>query len=137
MPAGEQLDLALPTEHEQLFRAWKETPGGRHLLRYAYIVTAMLLRRIPADQLLSAKLVFELLRYLLPRLRARLARKGIAVDKVNGYALNNVFTAYLARHIMAHRTDWAGRFEMRETGKPRVLKQKTVTVVETTFAREA
>lgn len=116
----------------QLFAAWKATPGGRHLLKYAYAVTARLLSPLPPGRLLSAKLVFELLRYRLPEIRARLAARGVSVDKVNGYALNNVFTAYIARHMMDRRPDWAGRFELRELNRPR--KKRKVIVVEEQLA---
>ena len=51
------------------------------------------------------------------------------MEKVNGFALNNVFTAYVARHLMAHRQDWAGRFEKRKLNVKRT-KRKVVVIEE-------
>lgn len=110
------------------FDAWRQTPGGKHLLKHAYRIAAGLLRRTPPGQRLSVKLVWELLRHRLRWIKAGLRRRGIVVQTVDGFALNNVFTAYVARHLMAHRPEWAGRFEVRELAAKR--RKRKVLVIE-------
>lgn len=136
MDLAQQLDL-LDQTNWQKFEAWKETPGGRHLLRHAYRITAGLLRRMAPKQRLSVKLVWELLRHRYRWICAGLKRRGLKPQQVDGFALNNIFTAYVARHMISRRPDWDGRFELRTTGKVRARKKKVITVVETTYAHAA
>ena len=128
-----QQDLFSPTIAQQ-FEAWRQTPGGKHLLRHAYRIAAGLLKRTPPGQRLSVKLVWELLRHKYRWICAGLKRRGIAPHRVNGFALNNIFTAYVARHMMNHRADWAGRFEVRELNR---VKPKRVTEIKITEVRAA
>lgn len=122
-----QQDLFAPTIAQQ-FEAWRETRGGKHLLRHAYRITAGLVRRLPRGRQLSVKLVWELMRHRYVWILDGFKRRGVAVEKVDGFALNNNFTAHVARHIMSHRSDWSGLFELREIGK--VRKKRRVIVIE-------
>jgi len=40
--------------------------------------------------------------------------KPEVLAQFEGYTLNNIFTPYIARHILAHKPEWAGMFELRE-----------------------
>lgn len=124
-----QLDIFDPTT-EQKFEAWKMTRGGRHVLRIAYILSAPYARRYQqTGRQVSMKLIWELMRDELDRIRRQFAARGIKLEKCAGFALNNIFTAHVARHILAHRREWAGMFELRETNVPRV-KRKVLVIEE-------
>ncbi len=95
---------------------WKELQGSRHVLRQAYRFTshyAQQYRR--TGQRVSVKLIWELVRHHVKTVRARALRAGVDIKDWQGYKLNNIFTPYLARHIIDHRPDWDGMFEMRAT----------------------
>ena len=112
----------------QQFEAWKATAGGKQVLRIAYAITARYARRFQArGRRVSMKLVWELLRDNIAFIRARMRAKGIMLEKLDGFALNNNFHALVARHILEHRKEWAGLFELRELGAAR--KNRTVTVI--------
>ena len=101
---------------QRLFDDWADTPGGRQVLRIAYARTAQFGSRFKRNgRRVSIKLIWELMRDDIAFIKARTRAKGLTFHKVNGFALNNNFHAYLARHIVQHRTDWEGLFEMRET----------------------
>ena len=124
-----QSDLFDPSA-AQKFAVWKETRGGRHVLRIAYILAAPYARRYAeTGRQVSMKLIWELMRDELDRIRRQFAARGIRLEKCEGFALNNIFTAHVARHILAHREDWAGMFELRETNVPRV-KRKVLVIEE-------
>jgi hypothetical protein len=112
--------LGLFTEDKTIaerFEAWKATAGGRHVLRHAYRITAWYGERfVRCGQRVSMKLVWELLRDKLDWIRAGLKRRGIVLTPEHGFALNNDFTASVARHILAHKPEWRGLFEIRGAG---------------------
>ncbi len=111
----------------QRFEAWKATPGGRHMLSLAYRVTAGFVPRfLRTGQQVSMDYVWHILRYRLDGIRGHLKRKGVKLAKEGGYKLNNDFTAYVARHVMEHRPEWRGIFELRQCGRERVLKRVVV-----------
>lgn len=127
----EQGLLALPTEIEQRFLEWKETPGGRQLLRFAYQETARFAARFQrTGQRVSMDYIMHILRDRIGRIKARLARSGIALPKVGGYAVNDHFTAHIARHIMTRRPEWDGLFEKRKLGAKRMVAKRKITVTE-------
>ena len=124
-----QCELFCPT-NAQRFEAWKATPGGSQILKRAYAITAGFAPRyLRTGQRISADYVWHILRYRLAAIDRRLRRRGITLPAEGGYKLNNVFTAYVARHIMQHRPEWAGIFETREVAAPRT-KRKVLVVEE-------
>lgn len=133
-PQQDLFDTAIATRIAQEFAAWKETPGGRYILMTAYRLAAGQARRFQEHkQRGSIRLVWETLRYRLKWIRACAARKGVCLEKWGGYQLNDHFHAHVARHIMDHRPEWAGLFELREIGKARV-KRKVLVIEERVLA---
>ena len=129
MPEQVQYELGLSgLTREQEFRQWADTRGGRFLLGTAYRMTYPYARRfLRTGQRVSVRLVWELMRDRLSVLHRRAGRAAIRLEKVGGFSLNDHFHAYLARHILAHKPDWAGLFELREVGATR--KPKGVAIV--------
>jgi hypothetical protein len=123
-----QTDFLVP-EIVQQFEVWADSMGGRQVLRIAYAITARYARRFEHNgRRVSMKLIWEELRDNVVFIRARMKAKGIMLDKLDGFALNNNFHAHVARHIMANRKAWKGLFETRELGATR--KTRKVIVVE-------
>lgn len=126
-----QEELPLPTDIEERFRVWKETPGGRQLLRFAYQETARFAARFQrTGQRVSMDYIMHILRDRLARIRAHLNRRKITLPREGGYAINDHFTAHIARHIMTRRPDWDGLFEKRKLGAKRMVAHKRVVVTE-------
>lgn len=113
----------------QLFDAWKETPGARRVLQMAYAIAAGYARRFQRNgRRVSMTLVFEILRDNVAAVISR--RRGLKLEKVDGFVLNNNFRPYMARHIIAHKPEWAGLFEMRElTTETRSTPRKKRTII--------
>ena len=106
----DQLDLFSKTNRAK-FEAWKQTPGGARVMQIAYGITAQYARRFQrTGRRASIKLIWEQMRDNI----AHIKRRGVPLEKSEGFALNNSFTAYIARHIMEHRQEWRGLFETRE-----------------------
>lgn len=101
--------------HEREFNAWKATKYGAHLLEKIYRTAAVRFADnfVRRGRQVSMKLIFELVRYDLPWIKRALSRRGIRATKVDGFALNNNFTAPAARHLMNRRQEWQGMFELR------------------------
>lgn len=99
----------------QQFERWKQTPGGRHVMQIAYALTARYARRFKQQgRTVSMKLIWEQLRDNVLYIRARAKSRGILIEQMNGFTLNNNFTAHVARHILKHKPEWDGLFELRE-----------------------
>lgn len=97
----------------QKFERWKELPGARHVLRKAYAISAHYAARYRrTHRRVSMKLIWELLRDHISAVRSR--SRAETLEQFEGYTLNNIFTPYMARHILAHKPEWAGMFELRE-----------------------
>ena len=108
---------AAMTKEEQ-FAAWKQQPGAGQILRQVYRFAAPYGRRyVATGRGVSIKLIWELARDHVPAVRKRAKAMGIALADWNGYTLNNDFTAYVARHIIDRRPEWAGMFELRATAE--------------------
>ena len=112
----QQFDLFMQSP-EEAFAEWKEKPGAKHVLRDLYALAAGYVRdwkrfKIPV----SVKLLCEIERQRIKTRRARYRRwyKGPLPTSM-GYTLNNTLTASIARHIIAHKPEWEGLFETRET----------------------
>jgi hypothetical protein len=104
---------------EQRFDSWKERPGARHVLRDIYRMAAGYVPGWRRDGIpVSIKLLWELERHRIKRVRTRAQRLGVRLGRDHGYTLNNDFTAMVARHIEQHRPDWRGLFEKRERNQP-------------------
>jgi len=117
MTTPDQPDFFTP-ELEKKFQVWADTPGGRQVLRIAYAITAKYAARyLRTGRRVSIRLIWETMRHHIVHIRTQLKAKGIRLHKVEGFALNDHFHAYVARHIMEHRKDWNGLFELREVGK--------------------
>lgn len=112
--------LPLPGRHESAFVAWKELPGGRQLLKWIYRDAAQFAdRHRRTGQRVSMDFLFHRQRDRIAAVKARLARSHCALPKVGGYRLNDHFTAYIARHIVSRRPEWAGLFELRTLSEGR------------------
>ena len=61
-------------------------------------------------------------------IRKELRRRRLPVTAERGYVLNDHFTAYAVRHMIAHHPEWAPLFELRELGKRR--HQRKVVVIQ-------
>jgi hypothetical protein len=132
MNANDQLGLPFAPTLEQQFQTWAHTPGGRHVMRHAYRITAGYAARYRrTGRRVSQRLVWEMLRDRIDWIREGLQKRGLDVMKWDGFRLNDHFTAYAARSIVAHRPDWNGVFEFREVGK--VRKTRKVLVIEETI----
>lgn len=123
-----QLTLFRETPEEQ-FERWIELPGARHVMRDLYALAAGYVwdwkrTGIPV----SSKLLVELERHRIKRVTARAQRRFRKMPAWNGYTLNNSFTAAIARHLVRHKPEWAGLFEMRES--PRKTGRTWALVVE-------
>ena len=95
--------------------AWMHSPGGRHVMRDFYALAARYARDWRSTGIpVSVKLLFEVERHRIKCVTARALRRGLTIKDEYGYTLNNSYTAHVARHIMARRTDWIGMFEVRE-----------------------
>jgi len=103
---------------ESQWEAWKELPGSRHILRQAYRFAHHYSKDwIRHGQQVSAKLLWELTRHYIKKVKKRAERKGIDIRHWQGFALNNAFTPSLARHMVAHHPEWEGMFLMKKTTK--------------------
>jgi len=125
-----QTDFLAPAIVQE-FEKWSDSPGGRQVLRIAYAITARYARRFKRNgRRVSMKLIWEELRDNIGFIRARMRERQIMLDRINGFALNNNFHAHVARHIIEHKPDWTGLFELREIGKARPKRKVTVLRVE-------
>jgi hypothetical protein len=124
-----QLDLFQPGLADQ-FEKWKRTPGGAFVLNQAYRLAAGQAARFQrAGQPGSIALIWEQLRYRFDWIRLCAGRKGVSLDKWGGYRLNNNLRAYIARHVMERRPEWAGLFALRAVGQVR-NKRRVVVITE-------
>jgi len=95
---------------------WMHTPGGRHVMRDLYALAARYARDWRRTGIpVSVKMLFEIERHRIKCVTARALRCGMVIRDEYGYTLNNSYTAYISRHIMARRPDWDGLFETRQT----------------------
>lgn len=115
---------------EQRFAAWLERPGAGHIMRDLYALAAGYARDWRRTGIpVSVKLLVEIERHRIKTRRARFRRFFHGpVPREAGYTLDNRHTAYIARHIVAHRPEWDGMFEMRTAG--RATRRRRVIVVE-------
>jgi hypothetical protein len=105
---------------EQEATAWMHSAGGRKIMRDLYALAAKYSKDWKRSGIpVAVSLLWEIERHNIKMVRARAQRAGVDLKKWGGFSLNNNFSAYLARHIMAHRKDWQGMFEVRELQQPR------------------
>ena len=112
-----QLDMfekgAEEKDTEEKFIAWKETDGGKMVMRELVEVADWYSARYMRSGIkTSMKLLWELQR---DRIKEH---KYIHVEfrKVDGYTLNNNFTSHIAREV-ERRLDCVGLFEKRHMKK--------------------
>jgi hypothetical protein len=114
----------------QRFEAWKATPGGGQILARLYRITAPFYGRfIRTKRGVSQRLLWETLRDRVEGIRKELKRRGIKLEAERGFLLNDHFTAYAVRHMVANHPEWRGMFELRELGIQRRTVKKTVVVI--------
>lgn len=108
------------------FEVWKETPGGRHTLRLLYRTVAPYAARYQrTGRRVAIGLIWELLRDRVAWVRRRLAARGVEIERWDGFAFNNNFRAYAARHILSRRPEWDGLFATRKlTNEPQESPQQ-------------
>lgn len=124
-PAQEdQLTLFAKTPQEQ-FEAWLELPGARRVMRDLYAIAA---RYVPAWKRsgisVSMKLIVEQERQKIKEGRARAQAMGVTLSGWRGYTINNSLTGPMARHLEAHRPEWAGLFEKRRSPRAKSARLK-------------
>lgn len=111
------MDGTLPVSDSLADRAerWMHSPGGRHVMRDLYALASRYERDWRTTGIpVSVKMLFEIERHRIKCVTARALRRGYEIADEYGYTLNNSYTAYIARHMMAHRSAWSGMFEVRE-----------------------
>ena len=111
------MDGTLPLSDSLADRAerWMHSPGGRHVMRDLYALAARYARDWRRTGIpVSVKMLFEIERHRIKCVTVRALRRGYEIADEYGYTLNNSYTAYIARHMMARRPDWDGLFEVRE-----------------------
>jgi hypothetical protein len=103
----------------EIFAAWKKTEGGAEMMRLAYAITAGYFRdyQLHGTQL-SIRLVYETLRHRLHIILADFRKRGITLNKIQGYRLNNNLCPHIVRHMIARRPEWENLFELRELKTP-------------------
>lgn len=121
-----QPDLFAPTLQQQ-FETWADSAGGRHILNLLYRRAAGYAGRFKrTGRQVSIRLLWEQVRdhvsHYGPKLKSKLPAK------IDGYRMNDHLHSFAARHILDHRPEWAGLFELREVGKAR--KKRRVLVIE-------
>ena len=128
MPAI-QTELFEPTI-AQRFEAWKATPGGGQILARLYRITAAYYGRYKATRRgVSQRLLWETLRDRIDGIRRELKKRGIRLDCERGFLLNDHFTAYAVRHMIAAHPEWSVLFELRELNIRR-NKKKVIVITE-------
>jgi len=129
-----QLGLSFAPTLQQQFEAWKATPGGGHILNLIYRRTACYAARYRrTGRRVSIRFIWEGVRDHVSHYGPKLQRRLPA--KVDGYRLNDHLHAYVARHIVEHRPEWRGLFELREVGKER--KKRKIIIIEEPGAKAA
>lgn len=127
-----QYELTFSTDKplQQEFDAWIQTAGGRHIAKEAYRLAAGYAERYRrAGKMVSMRLIWYLLRDRIDMVRLRASRIGIDLRPWRGYALNDHHTPYMARHILAHKPDWKGMFELREIAVERPARKALVVPI--------
>jgi len=103
----------------QRFDEWVHTPGARHVAKDLYKKAYRYAKRfLRTGKRVSFTLIWEMERDRIAHVRRWLRQRGKSLENSYGYALNNSYRAYMARHIVDHRPEWAGMFELREVNKP-------------------
>ena len=112
--------------HQQAFDHWRKTKGGGHIVNL-FIREAVRAKR--NGEWATAKGICEDLRRRIGSIRARMEVRGIHLQESDGFALNNNFTAYLARFSMERCPELNGYFRLRDLGATKA-GPKRVYVVE-------
>ena len=111
-----QDDHELPTLAQE-FEKWKNTRGGAHIMNHAYRMAAGYAARYKkTNRPVSIALIWELLRDRVDWISEGLKKRGIKMERHEGFALSNSFRAYAARHMMERNPEWSGMFILRSVG---------------------
>jgi hypothetical protein len=114
-----QTELFEPTI-AQRFEAWKATPGGGQVMARLYRITACYYGRFRrTGRGVSQRFLWESLRDRVDGIRKELARREIRLERERGFWLNDHFTAYAVRHMIAAHPEWTDMFELRELNVPK------------------
>ena len=107
-------DPTMATDREQEFKAWKDTKGGRHIMRYMHQAASSYGKRyIEEGRRVSVRLILELVRDRLPVLRKMADKDGVLLKDYKGFRINNDFAPYMGDHIESRHPSWEGMFETR------------------------
>ncbi len=124
-----QTELFEPTI-AQRFEAWKDTPGGGQIMARLYRITAGYYGRWRATRRgVSQRLLWETLRDRIDGIRRELKKRGIRLDCEKGFLLNDHFTAYAVRHMIAEHPEWSVLFELRALNATR-YERKVVVITQ-------
>ena len=94
--------------------AWIHTKGGRMIMRDLYAIAAGFVDDWQKSGIpVSMDYIYHIERHRIKMVRSRAQKMSVKIEKEYGYSLNNSYTAYVARHILAHKPEWAGLFELR------------------------
>jgi hypothetical protein len=114
---------------DQQFLQWKELAGAKQILREVYRRAAPYAARyLRTGQRVSFSLIWELCRDHISVVHARCRQRGIKLSQWRGYSLNNNFHGLIPRHIIEHRPEWKGLFELRERTGRKVVEEKVIRV---------
>lgn len=124
-PSRYDLPVGANDKWAQKFDEWRQTPGGKRVLQMGYAIAARYASRYRrTGRRVSINLIWSLLRDNVVAVASK--RRALQLEKVDGFALNDNFQAYAARHMMAHRPEWDGLFETRELGRRKLVERTTV-----------
>ena len=112
----EEMDLSVSKlTLSEIAELWMHTKGGRMIMRDLYAIAAGYVRDWKRTGVpVSIALVYELERHKIKQFRTRAQRMNVKILKTHGYRMSNNHRAYIARHMMDRRPEWAGLFEIRE-----------------------
>ena len=107
------------------FEDWVHTPGGRHIADRIIRAAWRYWRR---GRRMGMKALWEQERWRFKELKRYAAGRGIRLRKVDGYAFNNNFTAYMSSFVEMKEPRLKGFFEKRERGRKGRSERMAVVV---------
>lgn len=100
----------------QEFDLWKTSKGGNWVLEQCHRYAARFAEQyLKTGRKVSINLIWGMVRYY--ELKGLLEQH--ALERTDGYVMNDHFAPLVARHILDRHPDWAGMFETRQLQKPR------------------
>jgi hypothetical protein len=111
----------VPLTAQQAFETWKTTQGGNWILERCHARAAAFAKIFErTGRRASINLLWGLVRYYdLAKLR-----EEHEVAEVEGYAMNDHFCPFVARHILDRHPEWKGLFDTRTLARRRTPKSE-------------